>query len=274
MKDRLFVMGAHGRVGRLLRAILPGAVTWQARKGADIDWSLDAGADALARSVTGHAAILCLAGATPGPARDASDFSLNTELALAAIQAAAKAGVPRVLLASSMAVYGGGDAPQPENAPCAPAAPYGASKLEMERAALALAARHGIAVTALRLGNVVGADMLFRNIAAGQRIVIDRFADGATPRRSYVDPASLADMLQALLALPALPPVLNVAVEPPAQMGALADAAGADWTPRPAPDGALPLAAMDLSRLSALIAVPRRDAAALVAGLHSAEAPR
>lgn len=269
MMDRLFVMGAHSRVGRLLATVMTDMpITRQAREGADAAWTLADGPEPLARAMTGHGAVLCLAGATPG----ATDFSLNVDIALAAVEAAAAAAVPRVMLASSMAVYGGGDRPHPEDGPCDPAGAYGASKLEMERAAAALGARHGVAVTALRLGNVVGADMLFRNIAAGRDIRIDRFADGTTPRRSYIDPVTLAGILAALVRLKELPPVLNVAADPAVQMGALADAAGVNWTPRPAPDDAIPLAAMDLTRLGRLMPLPCRDAGELVAGLRRAEA--
>ncbi len=268
MTAKLFVMGAHSRTGHLLRGPLGDLpIVWQARKGADVDWSLADGPGALAPAMAGAGTVLCLAGATPG----ADDYGLNTDIALAGIAAAAAAGVGRVWLASSMAVYGPGG-PHAEDAALAPLPGYGASKRDMERAAARAGEAAGIAVTALRLGNIVGADMLFRNIAAGRAVAVDQFPDGTTPRRSYIDPESLGAVLRGLLAAGPLPGALNVAAAPPVEMGALADAAGVAWTPRPAPGAALPLVSMDMARLAALLPVPQRDAAALVAGLRRAEA--
>lgn len=269
MQGNLLIMGAGSRVGRLLRGAWRGpAPVWQARSGAEVTWDLADGADALAERLGGIGAVLCLAGATPG----AGGFERNGTLGCAAVEAAARAGCGRVLLASTMAVYGAGAGPHLEDGPCDPVGDYGASKLEMERRALVLGAQRGVAVTALRLGNVVGADMLFRNVAAGQEIVLDRFADGTTPARSYVDPVVLADVICALLAREDLPDVLNVATDPPVAMGALLDAAGVAWRPRPAPETAMPCVSMDLSRLRGLADLPERSAAALVEGWRRAEA--
>ena len=267
MDAKLLVVGGNSRVGQLLRQPLRDApVTWCARDGADVQWRLEDGASALAPMLDGQDAVLCLAGATPG----AGKFDLNTDVALAVIEAARQAGCPRVLLCSSMAVYGPGFG-HAEDGPCAPAAPYGASKLEMEQRAAAAAG--DVAVTALRLGNVAGADALFRNIAAGRAITLDLFDDGTTPARSYIDPTLLARVLMALLRLPDLPPVLNLAADPPVEMAALMRAAGADYATRPAPDTALREVSMDLSRLKTLVDLPDRPAEAILAGLAKAEAP-
>ena len=203
---RLFVIGANSVVGRLLRACWAGCpVTWCARGGAvDVTWDLNDGAAALGQHLSGHDAVLCLAGATPG----VQDFSLNVAVGEAVVRAASEAGCPQVLLASSMAVYGAGIGKLSESSLAEPLGAYGSSKLAMEEACLGAAG-----VTALRLGNVVGADMLFRNIAAGQPIVIDQFPDGRTPARSYIDPPDLARVVNALIGRD-VPPLLNVAAAP------------------------------------------------------------
>ncbi|MDF0603109.1 NAD-dependent epimerase/dehydratase family protein [Psychromarinibacter sp. C21-152] len=269
MQGKLLIMGADSRVGRLLRGVWRGPpVVRQARAGTDVAWTLGDGPVRLADPMAGADTVLCLAGATPG----AEDFAPNVALGLAAVEAAARAGCGRVLLASTMAVYGPAPGPHAEDGPCAPTGGYGASKLEMERRALALGAERGVAVTALRLGNVVGADSLFRTLAAGREIGLDRFTDGTTPARSCVDPVTLAAILSGLLARPNLPEVMNLATNPPVEMGALLDVAGVAWAPRPAPAGAVPRVAMDLSRLRALVELPERSAADLVAGWRQAAA--
>ncbi len=265
MDAKLLVVGGNSRVGQLLRRPFRDApVTWCARSGADMTWTLMDGPATLAPALRGQDAVLCLAGATPG----ADSFDLNAEVALAVIEAARQAGCPRVFLFSSMAVYGPG-AGHAEDGPCAPATAYGASKLDMERRAAKAAG--GVAVTALRLGNVAGADALFRNIAAGRAITLDRFADGATPARSYIDPTLLAEVLVALARQSDLPPVLNLAADPPVEMAALMDAADAGYDTRPAPETALREVSMDLSRLKALVPLPDRPAPALLAGLAEAK---
>ncbi|MEM1386564.1 MAG: NAD(P)-dependent oxidoreductase [Pseudomonadota bacterium] len=262
---RLFVVGANSAVGQLLRAVWRDSqATWCARAGAvDAHWDLRAGPHALAARIDGASHVLCLAGATPGAQR----FDINTALAQACVKAAEIAGCARVFLASSMAVYGAGATAFEEDAPLAPLGAYGASKAAMEEACLNHAAP---GITALRLGNVVGADQLFRNIQAGAPITLDCFADGTTPRRSYIDPTRLAQVLCQLMDHETLPPVLNVAAAPAAAMGDLADAAGIAWARRPAPPTALPVAEMALTRLFQRTGPLEADAQALVDGWRAA----
>lgn len=74
------------------------------------------------------------------------------------IEAMSYCGVRRLVFASSAAVYGATDPiPIPEHLPLAPCNPYGASKAQGEQVLSYSAARCGIAVTVLRLFNVVGA---------------------------------------------------------------------------------------------------------------------
>jgi nucleoside-diphosphate-sugar epimerase len=195
---------------------------------------------------------VALAGITPGPGRN---LGLNRPLAEATLDAGLRAGVTRVLLASSSAVYGAGGIPFTEDAPCAPVNAYGAAKLEMEAACAPWRAR-GLDICALRIGNVAGADALLLNVARtgpGGAVVIDRFADGGGPVRSYIGPATLAAVLATLCRHPGpLPEALNIAAPDPVAMTALAQAAGAHIETRPAPRGAHQRITLDCRRLAAL----------------------
>ncbi|MEO1703776.1 MAG: NAD-dependent epimerase/dehydratase family protein [Pseudomonadota bacterium] len=274
------VLGASGRIGRVLRAWWPEAapVTWIARRPMEGGMRCDplAEPERLAEilSAAGVRAVLSLAGPVPGGAGGANSAGTETDLAAHAALArvllgAVPAGVP-VLLASSAAVYGrpeetGDDSWLSEAAPLPPRAalsPYGQAKFDMEAAVLAARAAPAIApVTCLRIGNVAGLDAVLGGWRAGFRL--DAFPDGRTPRRSYIGPGQLAAVLAALLmragvrsgagqGLPAvLPAVLNVAAPGTVEMGALLEAAGLDHGRRPAPPTAIPRVALDTRLLLA-----------------------
>lgn len=181
----------------------------------------------------GFNAMIMLAGVTPGLG---SRLELNRALAHASLSAAQNAGITKVLLASSSAVYGLGDGtPYSEEVPCNPTNDYGRAKLDMERACTLWQDR-GMNVCCLRIGNVAGADALLLNVAkAGpfQSIDIDIFADGHGPLRSYIGPRTMASVLHGLCLYEGhLPSVLNVAAPIPIHMEALADAAGQTWVGR------------------------------------------
>ncbi len=260
----ILLTGASGRVGRMLCAFWPDvapdlALIPQYRRpgppGA-LAWDPLDGPGALITHIaeTGRrpAAIVALAGITPGPGRD---LGLNRHIAEATLDAGLRAGVTRVLLASSSAVYGAGGIPFTEDAPCAPVNAYGSAKLEMEAACAPWRAR-GLDICALRIGNVAGADALLLNVARtgpGDAVVIDRFADGGGPVRSYIGPATLAAVLATLCRHPGpLPEALNIAAPDPVAMTALAQAAGAHIETRPAPRGAHQRITLDCRRLAAL----------------------
>ncbi|AWP23917.1 NAD-dependent dehydratase [Acidiferrobacter sp. SPIII_3] len=77
--------------------------------------------------------------------------TLNTLLAASACQ------VPRVLYASSAAVYGdAAPAPVPENAPLAPLSPYAADKLAGEHYLAYFARTRGVNATSFRFFNIYG----------------------------------------------------------------------------------------------------------------------
>lgn len=252
------VLGATGRIGRLLQLAPPDGLRLrlQARRAqaGPGSWHVfDPLAEpaALARAAEGTAAVLCLAGPVPG--RSGADMADHIRLGEAAVRAAAAAGA-RVLLASSAAVYGARGGLLAEDAALQPANAYGAAKAEMEARAAALGAALGVPVCALRIGNIAGLDAILGGWREG--FALDRFADGATPRRSYIGVQTLARVLGALLAAPALPPVLNVAQPGPVAMGALLQAAGLPFASRPAPAAAIPQVALDVARLQALLPAP------------------
>ena len=123
-----------------------------------------------ARSFRGVDAVLHLA-ADPRPVSEwAAVTKLNIDLALNVFRAAEEAQVRRIVLASSNWVVGGYRFGRERLTPCIPPRPvnpYGASKLFIERAGIALGKRTGISVLALRIGycqpgeNVPGPHMAF-----------------------------------------------------------------------------------------------------------------
>ncbi len=111
----------------------------------------------VSRAVQGAEAVLHLAArsSVPGSFTDpVGCHAVNDEGTAVVLEAAWQAGVPRVVLASSSAVYGEG-APAAEQAPLDPRSPYAASKAAMEAQGRVYAHR-GLAVTALRYFNVYG----------------------------------------------------------------------------------------------------------------------
>ena len=278
----ILVLGAAGRIGGLLRrdwpTLLPAGsdLRWQARRRPDDcaageAWHIFAPLEdpaTLVRAAEGVDTILCLAGVTPGHGGDLDDNARLAEASIRAAQASARVSdrKTRVLLASSAAVYGNQPGVLSEGAPLHPANPYGAAKAEMEAQALRLGAEAGVAVTALRIGNIAGLDAILGGWRPGFQL--DRFADGTTPRRSYIGGQMLAQVLAALVQHPDLPNVLNLAQPGPVAMGDLLRAARLDFSLRPAPDSAIPEVALEVTRLAGLlppgVPLPPADPAQLV----------
>lgn len=238
----LLVLGAGGRIGRLLRSVwserIP--VLWHSRRPEVGFESCDvlANPDKLVELTRGCTAVLCLAGVTEQRNRKTGAcFQDNSLLAQAAIVAAQVSGCPRVLLTSSAAVYGRAGGLLSEETPGVEVSQYGESKLEMEIAGAALGQASGVEVCSLRLGNLAGADAI---LGAWQpRFCLDTFDDGQTPQRSYLGVLFLADVIQRLVTLADVPSVVNVAQPGLVSMGALLDAAGLRWSSRPAPSHAI-----------------------------------
>lgn len=258
---RVLLIGASGRVGRMVlhhwRRLPPKVhLTPQYRQPVAhgcLVWDPLTGPEALVGTTERFDAMVVLAGATPGLGRD---LSANKTLADACLTAALKAGISRVLLASSSAVYGAGHgAPFSEQVPCLPVNDYGLAKLEMEQAC-ARWRQSGLEVCCLRIGNVAGADALLLNIATSApeaAIELDAFSDGYGPIRSYIGARTMASVLQSLcLHTSRLPPVLNLAAPAPISMDALADAARHPRILRAAPDHAHQYITLDCSLLSSL----------------------
>jgi nucleoside-diphosphate-sugar epimerase len=262
MTARVLVMGASGRIGTYLRQFWADVAldaVWQFRTGAPADGLSWHPLDMRVPDIGPVDTVLCLSGVTSGPALDR-----NTDLALAALAAAHVLKARRVLLCSSVAVYGAGRGPHAESGPCHPANAYGASKLAMERAALDAADK--LQVTCLRIGNVAGADALLGGLRSDTMPALDRFADGSAPRRAYIGPRTLAALLAQLVSMPGpLPAVINVAQPGLVGMDALLQAAGRAFVWRDAPAHALPELALDTTLLQTLCLVPPANAGALVA---------
>ncbi len=274
---KTIVLGATGRIGMILRKYWDHrAIAWQTRTPqAGAGWvSVDPLGDpeALRRALDGCQAILCLAGVVPGRAGQggagpggvgpggAGSSAMADNIALAEAALCAATPGTRVLLASSAAVYGATPGLLRETGPPAPLSDYGRAKAAMERRGAELGAARGVAVTSLRIGNVAGVDAILGGWAPGFRL--DRFADGRTPRRSYIGVQTLARVLQDLIAAPELPGVLNVAAPGGIEMGALLDAANLGWTPRAAPDTAIAEVRLCTDRLARITGFAAADSTA------------
>lgn len=235
----IVVLGAGGRLGTLLRPVLPGKATWLTR--ADVDICDDT---ALRTALRAAQTVICMAGvATDHP----EQVDRNIDLAKRTLDAAAQVGAGRVLLFSSAAVYGNAPGCLSEDHLAVPVSSYGKAKRDMER----MAATHRHSNTVLRLGNVAGADAILFGWQSG--FALDQLTDGTTPRRSYIGPNALARTLWDLAAAPSLPARLNVAGPGCVQMGALLDAAGLAWTTRPATPATIPSVNLDITRLRTFI---------------------
>lgn len=286
----LLVMGGTGRIAGMLRrawakAPPPGLhPVWQARTARPgfLHW------DILAEPCPTGAAggvVLCLAGGRYGTP------DIAVALALAALRAAQDQGGRHVFIASSAAVYGPGRG-LAEDAATRPANSYGAAKLGMEREALAFIARRMPKVppsppvgegggggrppglpdlTLLRIGNVAGCDALLGTPRTGPVILDPVSGQDGGPVRSYIGPASLAQVIAALCARAAagkaLPRVLNIAAPRPVAMADLLMAAGTPWVWGPPNPQVIPAVTYDTALLQGLAPLPpgASDPAAMVA---------
>ncbi|WP_324751942.1 NAD(P)-dependent oxidoreductase [Roseovarius sp. Pro17] len=251
---KVLVIGGTGRVGRMLHRYWQAhpprgiAFSYQARRGGDIIWNAADGPGALAAHGP-FDRLLVLAGITPG---EDDDLSQNAVIARTCHAAAAQMGAAHMLLASSAAIYGTAAAhPYRETDTPAPSSPYGKAKLEAERAVQGQAPP----ITALRIGNVLGADALMLNAAkasADHPLTLDQFIDGHGPLRSYIGPATLAQVLETLLhAGDALPEVLNIGAPAPIAMQTLLEVSGTPYVMRPAPPDAVQIVTLECSALAA-----------------------
>lgn len=275
----VLVTGATGRVGTLLRGawsqeppsrFVP---VWQHRGTATgHGWLLwDMLGEPCPILPQPPAVIVNLAGVTgSGPG-----LSRNLALAQAAHRAAQRLGCRHVVLASSAAVYGPGplEGLLDEADALRPVSPYGHAKLSMER----LAGRgEGPGVTCLRIGNIPGADGLLGRAAVGPELILDPACGlPSGPERSWIGPRTFASALAALVGVALdghdLPPVLNIAQDPPLPMAALLDVARLRWRFGPPREGTIARVALATRRLTEILPAPLPPAtsAALVAEWQS-----
>ena len=129
------------------------------------------------------------------------NFDVNVVGTFRVLDAARRAGVERIVQASTGgALLGNAAPPVRESSLPRPISPYGASKLAGEGYACAFAHAYGLSTVALRFANVYGPwsarkrgamTMFFRAIHAGEPIVI--YGDGAASRDyTHVDDISSA----------------------------------------------------------------------------------
>lgn len=260
----VIVTGAGGRLGRLLRAAWQEAPpeglrpVWTGRgQGVDLAWDLLA--DPVPDLPRGGV-VLHLAGVLAGP-EDA--LRRNAAMVAPLVAACRASGARRLLAVSSAAVYGAGRPEADEDDAPAPVSVYGRAKAEMESLVLSAPS---LAATVLRIGNVAGADALLGPRPAGQEIVLDAVQGrNGGPLRSWIGARSLARVLAALCRLPALPPVLNIACDPPLPMADLLNASGLPWRQGPVNPATIPVATLSTRRLAALVDLPPAYAATLAA---------
>ena len=272
---QLFITGANGRVGRMLRLVWAGRQrpdfqqVWSSRRGdpsADVIWDIETSAPpALAKG----AVILHLAAVLRG---DPSALRANSIMALNVCDAAKEGGARHVFLASSSAVYGASQENLAEVRAPAPLSDYGRAKLAMEKDALCWAqglGKNAPGVTCLRIGNVLGADALFGSADTGGQITLDPTPGGlGGPQRSYIGPQLLAQVIAALVGKAArganLPPILNIAAQGHVFMADLLQAAKMPYRFGPARSDMIPKVCLSTKRLARLVDLPVMDAREMV----------
>ena len=174
--------------------------------------------------------IINLSGITSG---SIDNLNLNVALGEATLQMAIEFNIPRVIIASSSAVYGVNDGtPFLENNMPKPINYYGLSKLQMEKRCKDYHAK-GLDICIIRVGNVVGADAFTRNLFKSTKknpVIIQQLNDGSDIMRSYIGIETLAQVLYSLsTATDLLPFILNVAAPIPNSMKALAIESKLPW---------------------------------------------
>jgi len=104
---------------------------------------------------------------------------VNIQGSVEVFSAAADAGIPRVIYASSETVYGQAiTTPQPETHPTNPLHPYGVSKLAVEKLAQVYSAHNGTLMTGLRYSNVYGPGEWFGRVLT---VFLKRAREGKPP---------------------------------------------------------------------------------------------
>lgn len=184
-------------------SILDGWVLKEALRGVDV--------------VFHNAARVSIRDSFEGVCRDAETNVMGT---VKLLHACARAGVRKVIYASSMAVYGnGGDGVLKEkSSPLEPLSPYGTGKLAGERYGMQMSEYHGFDFAALRYFNTFGARQTFTPyvgvitifitaLLQGRRPVI--FGDGAQTR-DFIHVEDVAEANVRMMSSPVNRAVINV----------------------------------------------------------------
>ena len=155
---RVLITGSAGRIGTVLSQGLPYSVT-----GLDLPEHDIADYPMLAERCRGQDAVIHLAGEFATENYRSGEINpQNFRLDLNALRAAREAGVPRVVLASSVHADDFRNAPRPvsvDRPNPVPTSPYGAHKLFVEGLGRHYAAHQGLEVVAIRFGGVNADDV-------------------------------------------------------------------------------------------------------------------
>ena len=290
MKDKFLFLGASGGIGRLLRSAAKRAAPedfqmhWQFRGAQPVPenilvWPDFADPNPLSEYVAAQgpfrAAFVFTGGGSGADKNDHIAMQAHVDVTRRAIVAAHRADIGRIFVASSSAVYGSGKGAAFHESDIAhPQGAYGAAKLQMEEMCQDFAAQSGATICALRIGNVAGADMLLMSAAARRDdpLQLDIFADGCGPRRSYIGPLRLFQVLGAMgRAEVELPAALNLAGAEPVDMKDLLDAAHVPWVGRDCRVAGHQNITLDTSALARILPESdlSQDPAALVAEVRA-----
>lgn len=146
------------------------------------------------RAVAGAEAVFHLAAmvsVVQSVAEPVAAYAINTAGTVQLLEAARRAGVRRLALASTCAIYGDTERlPVSEADPVAPVSPYAASKLAAEQACQLYSRLHGLETVALRFFNVYGPR---QDPASPYAAVVPRFAASL---RAGQQPTIFGDGLQ------------------------------------------------------------------------------
>ena len=221
--DAILVTGGAGFVGatlvrrlvasgyqvRVLDNLSTGDAAHLAGVGAELVKGDIRDAAALGDALEGMGAIMHLAaaGSVIGSVQDpGTNFEVNVLGTFRVLDAARRAGVERVVLASTGgALIGDATPPVNEASLPKPISPYGASKLAGEGYAHAFAKTYGLRTVAIRFGNVYGPwctrktgvlNVFFGSIHAGVPLII--YGDGSASR-DYVHVDDISNALQLAL---------------------------------------------------------------------------
>ena len=175
----------------------------------------------------------------------------NVRLTRFAQEIGASVGARRVFHFATGAIYAPSAQTLTEDSETVPRHAYGRSKLMAE---LAVPAARAHRATFLRLGNVAGADALFRAFSRNELVTLDRFSDGRGPQRTYVAPDDLVKVLIHLMynRVEELPHALNVGGRVPVDMAEIVKARNIPMQRVAAPATALPIQWLSVDRLSGL----------------------